>query len=167
MKKSSYIVKSLSIRKMPGFPMGMRSLDGLAPNVNIIAGANASGKSSTARAIQELIWHNETKGLSVNGSVKIGDDNWGVDIDSGRIVVERNGLPDEIKGIQALEGHQRYLLALHNFVEGDEKDLAKEIAKQSIGGFDLDAAQENLGYSSRINIKSSKEYKSVEDVEKK
>lgn len=167
MKKSSYIVKSLSIRKMPGFPMGMRSLEGLAANVNIITGANASGKSSTARAIQELIWHNETKGLIVNGSVKIGEDNWGVDIDSGRIVVERNGLPDEIKGIPALEGHQRYLLALHNFVEGDEKDLAKEIAKQSIGGFDLDAAQENLGYSSRINIKSSKEYKSVEDVEKK
>lgn len=167
MKKSSYLLKSLSIRKMAGFPIGMKSLNNLAANVNIIAGANASGKSSTARAIQELIWHNNAKELNVRGSVMIDEDDWGIDIDFGKIKVERNGLTDQIKGLPALEGHQRYMLALHNFVEGEEKDLAKEIARQSIGGFDLDAAQTNLGYSSKINIKSSKEYKSVEEVEKK
>src|SRR5690554_5870002 len=115
MKKSSYILKNLSIRKMPGFPNGMEPLKELASNVNIITGPNASGKSTTARAIQKLIWQNETKGLSIQGSVKIENDNWEIDIDSGRHRTERNGTDAELKGLPALEGHHRYLLALHNF----------------------------------------------------
>jgi uncharacterized protein YhaN len=167
MKKSPYILKDLSIRKMPGFPSGMESLNDLAANVNIITGANASGKSSTARAIQELIWHNNTKGLSVHGSAKIEADAWEIDIDSGRIRTERNGIEEQLKGLPALEGHKRYLLALHNFVEGDENDLAKEIAKQSIGGFDLDAAQNELEYSSRIKNLGDKDFKKYEEADKK
>ncbi|PWH82252.1 AAA family ATPase [Brumimicrobium oceani] len=162
MKKSSFILKDLSIRKMAGFPLGMKALNNLAANVNIITGPNASGKSSTARAIQELIWHNNTKGLSLKGSVLIDEDNWEIDVDSGRVYIEKNGNIDQFKGLPAKEGHQRYLLALHNFVEGNEKDLAKEIAKQSIGGFDLEAAQESLGYNSKTSIRSAQEYKRYE-----
>ncbi len=167
MKKSSYILKNLSIRKMPGFPNGMEPLKELASNVNIITGPNASGKSTTARAIQKLIWQNETKGLSIQGSVKIENDNWEIDIDSGRHRTERNGTDAELKGLPALEGHHRYLLALHNFIEGDENDLAKEIAKQSIGGFDLDAAQNDLGYSSRIHNLGISDYKNIKETEEK
>jgi len=167
MKKSPYILKSLSIRKMPGFPSGMESLNDLAANVNIITGPNASGKSSTARAIQQLIWQNNTKGLSIQGSVKIEDDNWEIDIDSGRNRNERNGHEEQLKGLPALEGHHRYLLALHNFVEGDENDLAKEIAKQSIGGFDLDATHHDLGYNSRIQTLGAAEFKQLKETEKK
>jgi hypothetical protein len=167
MKKSPYIIKELSIRKMPGFPSGMESLNDLAANVNIITGPNASGKSSTARAIQELIWHNNTKGLRIQGSVKIDNDAWEIDIDSGRIRTERNGIDEQLKGLPALEGHKRYLLALHNFVEGDENDLAKEIAKQSIGGFDLDAAQNELGYSDRIQTLGATDFKKFKDSENK
>ena len=167
MKKSPYILKDLSIRKIPGFPSGMESLNDLAANVNIITGPNASGKSSTAHAIQELIWHNNTKGLRIQGSVKIDNDTWQIDIDSGRIIEEKNGINDQIKGLPSLEGHKRYLLALQNFVEGDENDLAKEIAKQSIGGFDLEAAQSSLGYSDRIQTLGATDFKKFKDSEKK
>src|SRR5690554_4456946 len=110
MKKSPYILKDLSIRKIPGFPSGMSPFRDLAANVNIITGPNGSGKSSTARAILQLIWQNSTKGISIQGSVKIEEDNWEIDIDSGRNRAERNGQIEQIKGLPALEGHHRYLL---------------------------------------------------------
>lgn len=167
MKKVPYILKNLSIRKMPGFPRGLTPLNDLAANVNIITGANASGKSSTARVIQQLIWHNNTKGLEVEGSAILSEDSWDIKIDSGRTLVQRNGIEDQITGLPTAEGQHRYLLALHNLVEDKEIDLAKEIAKQSIGGFDLEAAQEDLEYSSRISNKGISEYKKLEETERK
>ena len=167
MKKFPFIVKDLSIHKMPGFPRGLESLNDLAAHVNIITGANASGKSSTARAIQQLVWRDNTKGFEVEGSASIDEDFWEIKIDSGKILVQRNGNEDHIDGLPAAEGQHRYLLALHNLIDGKEDDLAREIAKQSIGGFDLTAAQERLEYAPRIAIKSSKAYKDFDGIEKK
>ena len=167
MKKVPYILKDLSIRKMPGFPRGLASLNDLAANVNIITGANASGKSSTARMIQQIIWQDNTKGVEVEGSVGLGEDSWEIKLDSGRTLVQRNGKDDQISGLPTAEGKHRYLLALHNLVEGKEVDLAKEIAKDSIGGYDLDAAQLNLGYSPRIFNKGISEYKYLNETDRK
>ncbi|MDD4149554.1 MAG: hypothetical protein PHE33_05955, partial [Bacteroidales bacterium] len=150
---------------MPGFPRGLESISDLASNINIITGVNASGKSSIARVIQQLIWHDDTKGLEVDGSVILDEDLWGIKIDSEKVIVQRNGNQDQINGLPTLEGQHRYLLALHKLVEGKENDLAKEIAKQSIGGFDLDAAQKNLGYSSKSSNRSISEYKKFEEAE--
>ncbi len=167
MKKIPYILKDLSIYKMPGFPRGLESLNDLAANINIIAGANASGKSSTASVIQQLIWHDNTKGLEVEGSVVLDKEIWEIKIDSEKTLVQKNGNEDEISGLPTVEGRHRYLLALHKLVEDEENDLAKEIAKQSIGGYDLDAAQKLLGYFSRPYNKGVSEYKTVKEAEKK
>ncbi len=167
MKKVPYILKHLSIHKMLGFDKGFGSLKDLAANINIIAGANASGKSSIARIIQQLVWRDNTKGLNVEGSVILDKEPWEIKIDSKNITVQRNGNEDEFSGIPAVEGKHRYLLALHKLVEGHDNDLAKEIAKQSIGGFDLDAVQKNLEYSSGPKNKNVSEHKKVEEEEKK
>ncbi|MDD2635699.1 MAG: hypothetical protein PHW82_09400 [Bacteroidales bacterium] len=166
MKKATYILKDLSIRKMPGFPRGLKSLNDFASNINIITGVNASGKSSVSRVIQQLIWHDNTKGLDVKASVSLDKDLWGIHIDSDKIIVQRNGNQDQISGLPTAESKHRYLLALHKLVEGKENDLAKEIAKQSIGGFDLDAVQTSLEYSSKPYNRSISEYKAVADAEK-
>src|SRR5690554_5791844 len=167
MNKHPYILKHLSIHKMPGFPRGLKPLDGLAANINIITGPNASGKSSTARMIQQLIWQDNTKGLEVEGSVMLNEEPWEIKIDFGRTLVQRNGIEDQLSGLPAVESQHRYLLALHNLIEDKEIDLAKEIVKQSIGGFDLDAAQENLGYSSKFSNRSLQEFKRAEETKKK
>ena len=61
-----------------------------------------------------------------------------------------------------------YLLALHKLVEGKENDLAKEIAKQSIGGFDLmDSLKKTWDIPRDLIIKSVLEYKRVKEAEKK
>lgn len=167
MRKTPYILKNLSIIKMPGFSRGLESLTDLAAHVNIILGANGSGKSSTSRVIQQLIWHDKTKGLEVEGSVSLEQDAWEIKIDSGKTVVQRNGNEDQMSGLPSVESQHRYLLALHKLVEEKENDLAKEIAKQSIGGFDLDAAQNSLKYSSKISNKSISEYKNFKETEEK
>lgn len=167
MKKVPFILKDLSIQKMPGFSKGLKALNGLADNINIIAGANGSGKSSTARVIQQLIWRNKTKGLNVDGSVLINNEPWEIKLDSERTTIQRNGNNDEISGIPTVEGQHRYMLALHKLVEDKEHDLAKEIAKESIGGYDIDAAKSSLGYSSKVFNKSVSEYKNFHNAEKK
>ncbi len=167
MKKAPFILKELSINKMPGFIRGLDKFEDLAANINIIAGPNASGKSSTARIIQQIIWHNKTKGLVVDGSVEIEDEPWEIKIDSDNIKIQRDGKDDEFVGLPAVEESSRYMLALHELVMDDEDNLAKEIVKQSIGGYDLDSAQENLGYSSSIKNKSASEFKAFTSTEKK
>lgn len=54
MRKTPYILKNLSIIKMPGFSRGLESLTDLAAHVNIILGANGSGKSSTSGLFSNL-----------------------------------------------------------------------------------------------------------------
>ena len=166
MKKTPFLLKELSINKMPGFPQGLDKLEDLAANINIIAGPNASGKSSTARIIQQIIWNNKTKGLVVEGSVEIEDEPWEIKIDSDNIKIQRDGNNDEFVGLPAVEESSRYMLALHELVKENEDDLAREIVKQSIGGYDLDSAQENLGYSSVIKNKSALEYRTFTTNEK-
>ena len=167
MKKVPYILKKLAIYKMPGFPRGMNTLDDLAANINIIVGPNASGKSSIARIIQQLIWHNKTKGLNIDGSVVLDGETWEIKIDSDKITIQRDGKDDELNGIPASEGQDRYSLALHELILANEDDLATEIVKQSIGGYDLDAAKLNLSYSPTIKNKAASQYKNFNETEKK
>jgi len=165
MKKAPFILKELSIYKMPGFPRGMDNFENLAANINIVAGPNASGKSSMARIIQQLIWHNRTKGLAIGGSVEIDGEPWEIIIDSDNIKIQRDGKEDDFIGLPAVEECNRYMLALHDLVKEDEDDLAREIIKQSIGGYDLDSAQENLVYSSVIKNKAASEFKTFISAE--
>ncbi len=59
------------------------------------------------------------------------------------------------------------MLALHELVIENEDDLAREIIKQSIGGYDLDSAKENLQYSHAIKNKASSEFKALNSAENK
>lgn len=167
MKKTPFILKELSIHKIPGFPRGLDTFENLAAEINIVAGPNASGKSSTARIIQQLIWHNRTKGLDIEGSVEIDGEPWEIKIDSDNIKIQRDGKDDDLTGLPAVEECNRYMLALHELVKEDEDDLARQIVKESIGGYDLDLAQENLGYLSAIKNKAASEFKNFIRAENK
>ena len=52
-----FIINKLKIDSMPGFPDGMPQTFEFSPRINIIHGANATGKSSLARAMSTLFWH--------------------------------------------------------------------------------------------------------------
>ncbi|MFH5833853.1 hypothetical protein [Halalkalibaculum sp. DA384] len=164
MDKQVFRISNLDIQKMPGLPRGLKAYEGLSPQINIIAGPNASGKSSTARAIQRIIWQHDTKGLKVEADAKIDDDNWKVRIDSNDILVQREGKNERFTGIPAAEARSRYMLALHKLIEAEEGDLARKIIKESIGGYDLEEAASALDYSDHIKTNRSSEYRSYEEA---
>lgn len=164
MKKPALRFKKISISKIQGFPSGLAINDELADNINIICGPNASGKSSTARLIQKFIWRHDTKGIFAEASAKTGDDKIDIKIDSEQVKVQRNGNEDELTGIPSEESAKRYMLALHELIKDSEEDLAAQIAKESIGGYDLEKAKKELNYGSGIRPRSSSEYRNAENA---
>ncbi|MDK2842743.1 MAG: hypothetical protein PWQ17_2249 [Anaerophaga sp.] len=162
MNKLPYIIKRLDIRKMPGFPGGLRPFDDLSSDINIVSGPNASGKSSTARLIQQLIWHKHTIGLEANASILLDNQEWDIKIDHGKIQVLHEGREESITGLPAAEGSHRYFLALQDMVAEEDQNAAETIARESIGGYNLDLAKEELGYSDAIFTKNIGEFKALD-----
>lgn len=49
-------IRSIRIVAMPGFPLGGPALSDLFPGMNVIVGANGTGKTTFARAVRWLLW---------------------------------------------------------------------------------------------------------------
>ncbi|HKK69491.1 MAG TPA: hypothetical protein VJ946_14805, partial [Bacteroidales bacterium] len=158
-------INDLFINKMPGFRKGLKAYENLSPGINLIYGPNASGKSSTARMIKNIIWPENTIGYDADARLKTGDDQWHISIDASRILRERNGQPASFGGIPAADTRNRYMLSLHELIMADDKDMAEYILRESSGGYDLDAAADELEYKETIPPKSKNEYKAYNEAE--
>lgn len=162
MQKIPFIFKELSIKKMPGLPGGLKEYKKFSSHINIIAGPNASGKSSTARMIQQIISRNNTERMQAQSIVELGKENWQINIDSNHIQVQREGNEDQLTGLPSVETQERYMLAFHELVNHKEQDLARQIIRESIGGYDLDQARNQLGYEDATFKKNISQYKNYE-----
>ncbi len=165
--KIPFIFHNLKIYKIPGFPKGLEGYSELAPGINIIAGPNASGKSSTARLIQKLVWRNKTEGIHAEGSATVGKELWTISIDSGYNSTRHNGNEEELAGIPSSEEQNRYMLALHELVSENEDELARKIIAESIGGYDPGMAAKNLNYASQVRNKGVGEFRNYEESNRK
>jgi len=155
-------IKRLYIQKMPGFPHGLKAYENLADNINIIAGANGTGKSSTARVIQKLIWWKKNINLNVAADLEIDNQLHTVQIDSPFYYhTDPQGKRDseDFRAFVSENFDKQYILALHDLVKGDDEELAKDIIKEVNGGFDLDSATTNLGYNDIVYNTKRNEYK--------
>jgi len=159
MEKHVSQLQELSILKMPGLPKGLPVYRSLRPHINIVYGRNGSGKSSTARAIRDLIWGSATAEIQAETTVMIGADRWDLKLDGRRMLVQRNGINEPLPGRPATEVSDRYILALHELVIKNDEGLATEIIKESMGGYDLDAASRQLGYAPGANTKGVGPYR--------
>ena len=155
MEPQALIISSLSISKSPGLPQGIPTYGNLSPNINLIIGPNGAGKTSTTRAIRALIWGAAQRGLEGEITLAIGSDTWNVRADGGRIALQRNAVDAPVTGLPAIEGADRYTLALHELVIDKGKELALEIRKQAAGGYDVGAAGRALGYSNTTQRRSA------------
>ncbi|MCA1746049.1 MAG: hypothetical protein LC655_00010, partial [Bacteroidales bacterium] len=144
-----FILKNLAISRMPGFDRGMKAYRDFAAQINLIAGPNASGKSSTARMIRQLIWRNDTEGIRAEGSAEIDGKKWDIHINSHSVLVQQEGIDAELKGLPAKESAGWYELALHKLVLERDEQIAQEIARLASGGYNLGKAEGQLGYASR------------------
>jgi len=162
-------IKRLHIEKMPGFPHGLKAYEDLADQINVIAGANGTGKSSTARVIRNLIWWDKKMNLHATADFMIDNLPHKVQIDSPFYyhTDPQYGKSTEDFRAYVSDGFEKqYILALHDLVKGDDGELAKELIKEINGGFDLNGAAERLSYNNTIYNVNKGEYKEYSEARK-
>jgi len=141
----------IDIRKAPGIEPGFAIRD-LSPDINIVYGPNASGKSTTARAIQALIWpHPSTlRGHALGGSFDLDGARWEIEANFGRVARTRNGETADPPLLAPIDDRVRYTLGLPDLLASENQPLAQAILKESTGGFDLDAVARQRGYGAEL-----------------
>ena len=83
-----FIINKLKIDSMPGFPNGMPQTFEFSPRINIIHGANATGKSSLARAISTLFWHKQKNDYRIHSDFSSDQEGSGkISIGYGNVMV--------------------------------------------------------------------------------
>src|SRR5690625_147293 len=163
-EKKVFILENLDLRQSPGLPQGLKAYRDFSPCVNIIYGPNASGKSSTVRAVLQLIWQQERRGVILNAEARLGEDRWVFQVDHRPVLTQKNGITDHLSGIPAAEEKNHYSLSIDDLFVDDHAELAGEISRQAIGGFDLEKAARNLKYSDQILTAAIKEYKDYKEA---
>src|SRR5438132_699814 len=100
---SSLQFSELHVRRAPGCAPGWRLRD-LSPGINVIVGPNASGKTTTARALTSVMWpttapaHTETAAsFLLNGAT------WYAELYGTNASFQRNGSPEERPPLPAAE----------------------------------------------------------------
>ena len=156
---ASLTFKTISIRRLPGMPRGINRLEDLSPRINIITGPNGAGKSSTARYIHKLVWREHMESIvSAEALFEIDKDQWAAETAGGTNSFQENGTPATLAGLPARETAPAYMLALHDLVVAEDKELAAEIMRESIGGYDLESVRVKFEYDGKIKSTRSGEY---------
>lgn len=130
------------IRRVPGVEDGGFTLDGLVPGVNVVHGPNASGKSTTARAIELLLWPRLGRAERpwLEARFRLDGAAWSVDVDTDRVSYQREGNPSAAPLLPPAEEHDRYRLSLHELIRTDDVRFARAIVTESAGGYDVPLA---------------------------
>ena len=145
--QSVRIDRACGIERGEGFP-----LDALSPGFNLIHGPNGVGKTTAGLCLQAMLWPTGAKRWIVrptaSGRLVLGNEPWEVSLEGGHPTCRHNGVETASDAMQVgpVESRRRYWLALIDLLASDDKDFARRIAEATLGGVDLDAAAEKLGF---------------------
>jgi len=136
----------VTVRRMPGITDGGYTLDGLAAGVNIVHGPNASGKSTTARALESLLWPRAAahRNASLEARFHLAGREWGVEVEGESASYQCDGRDADPPVLPPAEARDRYHLSLHELLRSDNSSFAAEIMRESAGGYDIGRAAESL-----------------------
>ena len=147
-------LRRIAIHRLPGIAPGF-TLDGFGDGVNVIVGPNASGKSSLPRALRAVLYPPERRADGAEmGHVEAcfeGRDGGLAVTRMGRTAawardgqrIESPPLPDR-RFVACYTLHLEDLLASDG---GTDADIARHIARELAGGYDLDATRRECGFS--------------------
>lgn len=167
MGKKQLIIREINMRKVPGFPSGIVAIKGLARNINLVAGPNASGKSTTAKAIRQILWPRDFKKQEIECRLELEGQIWDISLDHGDYHSQRGGIDDKLPHLPVFEESNRYSLALHELVKDDDTDLAVQVGREMSGGFNLPQAEQNLGFDPKFKPRTISERKAYGDADQK
>lgn len=142
-------LESLDVVRAPGFQSRGFQVEDLSGGINVVHGPNASGKTTLALSIQELLWPGEVRaGTELVGRLSVNGDDWRIETRDGRASYQRNGQDANGPGLPPAEERDRYHLCLTDLLDDDTTDesFAATIERESAGGYDLSAAANELGF---------------------
>lgn len=155
---SSLNFQKIEIDRLAGIPRGSGfRMDSLSNDINLIHGANGSGKSLTAQSLLALVWPASTllERPTVSGTWTLGDRTWDIEIDAGHPTWRCDGEVVDPPPLPSVESRAHHWLGLRELLTDDGPDaaattmFAQRIARELVGGFDLEGAASKLGLTDR------------------
>lgn len=168
MSEDQLTIESIDIERAPGFESGGFELSACSPGVTIVHGPNGSGKTTTARSIQALLWPNTADDRhNVVGQFSIGEDSWRVDLVGDHATYQQNGSEANGPNLPSPEARSRYHFPLHDLLQEETRNesFARRIQRESRGGYDLDAASDELGFDDEPSTRGISEFKAVNNTQ--
>ena len=180
-------LRRIAIRRLPGIPRPGFDLDGFADGINVVVGPNASGKTSIPRAVRAALYGEELarESVDVEAVFALGDraaeeERDGKGDGSGRgegdiqaartggaLIWTRDGERIEAPALPEHRFVSCYTLHIEDLLAGDadtDADIARRLVREIAGGYDLDAARRECGFSvpPRVGQTETKEVSSAE-----
>ena len=180
-------LRRIAIRRLPGIPRPGFDLDGFADGINVVVGPNASGKTSIPRAVRAVLYGEELarESVDVEAVFALGDRAAEVERDDngdgnergesdihaartgGALIWTRDGERIEAPALPEHRFVSCYTLHIEDLLAGDadtDADIARRLVREMAGGYDLDAARRECGFSvpPRVGQTEAKEVSSAE-----
>ena len=161
-------LRRIAIRRLPGIPRPGFELDGFADGINVVVGPNASGKTSIPRAVRAALYGGELVRESVDveavfalgvqekeGDGKGDEERRREDLlqaarTGGALIWTRDGRRVEAPALPEHRFVSCFTLHLEDLLAGDadtDADIARRLVREMAGGYDLDAARNECGFS--------------------
>ena len=163
-------LRRIAIRRLPGIPRPGFELDGFADGINVVVGPNASGKTSIPRAVRAALYGEELarESVDVEAVFALGDEGDEDERDrrgdgngpgeglvqtartGGALTWTRDGERIEAPALPEHRFVSCYTLHLEDLLAGDadtDADIARRLVREMAGGYDLDAARRECGFS--------------------
>ncbi len=179
-------LRRIAVRRLPGIPRPGFELDGFADGINVVVGPNASGKTSISRAVRAALYGGELVRESVDveavfafgGREEEGDGSGGgsgqgedviqVARIGGALVWTHDGQRIEAPALPEHRFVSCYTLHIEDLLADDggtDADIAQRLVREMAGGYDLDAARTECGFSvpPRVGQTEAKEVVSADE----
>jgi exonuclease SbcC len=141
-------LRRLRINRLPGINVPFEIVPQEA-TVHVVIGPNGIGKSSLCRAVEALYWSDlePSQRISVNGEFELDGETWWAEREGSRVRWQHNGAESTPPNLPASYNHNCFFLRLRDLIDPSTegtRNVASEIRRQMLGGFDLDKIVSDL-----------------------
>jgi len=147
-------LKTLNVRRMPGFEEKGFKLENLSEGLNLIVGPNASGKTTSCRAIRGLLWPETLKGsvpVSLVGLWQENENTFRIELEGDHRTCQADGQTSESPEVPGQHLAECFTVTVGSLIQATDNDanLAGIVLREMAGGYVLEDVLKEFSLSSR------------------